>query len=77
MKNKQESDDMDNDYAPSCGVFAHKLNISVGRARVIWAPATETRGAGWVLPGGIRTEHYGDAAAAAMVIDDLLTPRVV
>lgn len=58
-------------------VFAHAKNITVGKGRVLWAPATtDTSGleheAGWVLPGGIRTQDLVAAHAAAMSLHDLI-----
>ncbi len=56
--------------------LAHRKNITVGKARVIWAMGcTSTDGIahapGWVLPGGRRTLHEVEAHMAALVINSL------
>jgi len=54
--------------------FDDVRNITVGKGRVIWAPATVTGSKqffpeGWVLPGGRRTLDREEAEAAARAID--------
>jgi hypothetical protein len=60
--------------------FSDKRNISFAGARVIWADAEPARAgsahrpprealpAGWVLPGGARTDNFDRAFAAAVNI---------
>ncbi len=60
----------DFDKAPR---FDDWRNITVGKARVIWAPAIMWRTIeGWVLPGGRRTQQLADAQAVAAAMDKLM-----
>lgn len=60
----------DSDKAPR---FDDWRNITIGRARVIWAPALMWREIeGWVLPGGRRTQQLADAQAVAAAMDKLM-----
>ncbi len=60
----------DSDKAPR---FDDWRNITIGRARVIWAPAIMWREIeGWVLPGGRRTQQLADAQAVAAAMDKLM-----
>ena len=53
--------------------FNDPKNITVGRARVIWAPAIMWRTIeGWVLPGGRRTQNFAEAHGVACVMDKLM-----
>lgn len=61
----------DTDKAPP---FDHPRNITVGKARVIYAmPVTEDfaikHPEGWVLPGGRRTQDYLEAYSMAVRMD--------
>lgn len=61
----------DFDKAPP---FTHEKNITVGKARVIYAEAVvgmfeQIHPAGWVLPGGRRTQDYLEAYSAAVRMD--------
>jgi len=48
-------------------------NITVGKARVIWAPAIMWREIeGWVLPGGLRTQKEFEAQVVAATMDRLM-----
>jgi hypothetical protein len=54
--------------------FDDVRNITVGKGRIIWAPATVVGTnrflpEGWVLPGGKRTLDREEAEAAARAID--------
>ena len=54
--------------------FTDKRNITLGLARVIWAPACRPIGRdplpdGWALPGGERTTDSGRALQVAMAMD--------
>lgn len=58
--------------------FAHENNIEVGRGRILYAEASafpDAQGrmyvAGWVLPGGRRTQDRDEAVAVATEIDRL------
>ena len=51
--------------------FRDPRNITVGIARVIWAPATAVHAAGYVLPGGLRTTDRHEAHAAAVRMNEL------
>lgn len=60
----------DNDKSPR---FDDPKNITVGRARVIWAPAIMWREIeGWVLPGGRRTQDKIEAYRAAEAMDQMM-----
>lgn len=52
--------------------FNDHRNLTVGRARVIWAPAWAYLAEGWVLPGGRRTENFAEAHAVAIRMDQLM-----
>ena len=57
--------------------FTDQKNITVGRARVIYAPALQagfkvTHSEGWVLPSGRRTDNFAEAHASAVVMDRLM-----
>jgi len=54
-------------------VFQHPMNLRDGNGRIIWGPATIDRfgvhhPAGWVLPGGKRTQNRDIALTAAFNI---------
>ncbi|MGI4776934.1 MAG: hypothetical protein ACRYGA_02255 [Janthinobacterium lividum] len=56
--------------------FAHPKNIANGKGRVMWADATRdctgrTHEAGWVLPGGIRTQDEATARAVAVALNEM------
>lgn len=56
--------------------FEHPLDITVGRGRVIYADATTDMAgkhhpAGWVLPGGARTDDPERAVLAAESVNKL------
>lgn len=58
-------------------VFIHPKNITVGRGRVLWADATidtggKAHGAGWALPGGLRTTDEVVAHTAAIALDRMI-----
>lgn len=57
--------------------FESPFDITIGKGRIIWAEATEIKGtvlpAGWVLPGGERTQDRARAEEVALAID-LETP---
>ena len=60
-------------------LFVHPENIEVGRGRILYAEASvfpdaqgKTYPAGWVLPGGRRTQAREDAVAAAADIDRMM-----
>lgn len=61
----------------SCAeVFQHPKNILIGNGRVLWGTATTDisgtfHPAGWVLPGGRRTEVRALAELVARNIDNL------
>lgn len=60
----------DSDKAPR---FDDWRNITIGRARVIWAPAIMWREIeGWVLPGGRRTIDKIEAYRAAEWLNELM-----
>lgn len=70
-----------NELAPSLATshaeFHSPHNICVGRGRVLWANATNDSSgrhhlAGWVLPGGRRTQSRDEALAVALRIDQLI-----
>ena len=57
-------------------VFHHRLNITVGKGRVLYADALPVSrshplgvDAGWVLPGGERTHEHARALAVAAGIN--------
>jgi len=53
--------------------FDDPKNITVGKARVIWAKAVPPLAhEGWVLPGGSRTANFAEAHACAVRMDALL-----
>ena len=57
--------------------FDHPENITVGKARVIYALAVigfskVIYPEGWVLPGGRRTQQLADAQAVAAAMDKLM-----
>lgn len=59
-----------------CGLFDHPKNIVVGLGRVLWgehaiSTTGESHQAGWVLPGGQRTQDEQHAYLAAAVLDQL------
>lgn len=65
-------------HAPALALFNHKKNITIRRGRIIWADETVsmTTGyhpAGWVLPGGQRTQIEAEAIEAALLIDQIDT----
>lgn len=54
--------------------YFHPWNITIGKGRILWAKAATccsgiVHPAGWVLPGGARTQNRNVAQAAAMAID--------
>lgn len=51
--------------------FRDRRNVTVQRGRIIWAPMTQNMPAGYVLPGGRRTQDEGEAWLAAVQIDKL------
>ena len=54
--------------------FCDPKNITVGKARVIWAKAIQYGPAeGWALPGGGRTANFAEAHACAARMDALMT----
>lgn len=58
--------------------FDHPRNITVGKARVIYALAVmgfskPIHPEGWVLPGGRRTTDFAEAHAAAARMEGLTT----
>jgi hypothetical protein len=62
-----------NDDKHEIAVFNDPRNITIGTARVIYAEATRPRAkapvqAGWVLPGGERTDDYNEAVRVAQWI---------
>lgn len=62
---------------PSKAYFTHANNITMGHARVIWAPACHPVGSnalpdGWALPGGERTTDRLRATLVAAAIDSML-----
>lgn len=57
---------------PKSPRFEDHRNLSVGRARVIWAPAWAYLPEGWVLPGGRRTENFAEAHGVAVAMDRLM-----
>lgn len=59
------------DQQPSPRFNDHR-NLTVGRARVIWAPAWAFLPEGWVLPGGRRTEIFAEAHGVAVEMDRLM-----
>lgn len=52
--------------------FDDPKNITVGRARVIWARKTGNIPEGWVLPGETRTANFAEAHACAVRMDALM-----
>jgi len=62
--------------AEAAEVFASEHNIVIGRGRVLWGPETTDANnryhpAGWVLPGGKRTQSRDVAEAVAHRINQL------
>lgn len=51
--------------------FTDRRNVTVQRGRIIWAPMTQNMPAGYVLPGGQRTQDEGEAWLAAAQIDKI------
>ena len=63
------------------GAIMKSLDIQIGAARVPFAPATTTRDnthfpAGFVLPGGERTDDWARALVVASNIAALITGRL-
>lgn len=54
-------------------LFVHEKNIQVGKGRVLYAEAIHdarvVQPAGWVLPGGRRTQSHEEAMLVAKEID--------
>ena len=59
------------DQQPSPRFNDHR-NLTVGRARVIWAPAWAYMPEGWCLPGGHRTQSFAEAHGIAVAMDALM-----
>lgn len=55
--------------------FSSPFDITIGKGRIIYAEALEHKGAvlpaGWVLPGGERTQDRARAEAVASAIDKM------
>lgn len=72
---------MEDDAQKKIAVFDDPKNITVGRARVIYAKAcTPIRSSvelpeAWVLPGGARLTEQYEAMAAAVQMDELMSRR--
>lgn len=66
---------MSNEYAPAPPLNDPR-NITVGTARVIWAEKLDNQPAGWVLPGGLRTNSQYRAQNAAMRMDQMMVSQV-
>lgn len=61
-------------------VFEHPFNITIGQAQVRWGtPTTDMHGvkheAGWVLPGGQRTQNRDVAETVAANIDRIISKQ--
>jgi tRNA nucleotidyltransferase/poly(A) polymerase len=70
---KTEHDQLTNQN--EIAVFDDPRNITIGFGRVIWAEATTPRHkaelpAGWVLPGGDRTNDHSEAMRVAEWISE-------
>lgn len=68
--------ELEQNESPSKAYFTHANNITVGHARVIWAPACHPVGGkplpdGWALPGGERTIDRGRAVQVAVAMDSM------
>lgn len=61
-------------------VFSSPKNVQIGMGRILWAPEGTFHGvlhpAGWVIPGGRRTNSYSEALLAAQWIDRYIRLRV-
>jgi hypothetical protein len=57
------------DTGTAVDVFFHPKSIVVGTGRVLYAERSTTRTAGWVLPGGARTDSRDEAERVATAIN--------
>ena len=72
MNARYELTDFQNQL-PIAPPFTDKRNITIGKARVIYALSTGNLPDGWVLPGGRRTTDQFEARAHAVRMNDLIT----
>ena len=68
-----------NERIPS-DIFHNPRNVQVGMGRILWGTQTTVDGvlypAGWVIPGGRRTNSYSEALLAAQWIDRYIRLRI-
>jgi hypothetical protein len=64
----------ENNHSNIAPPFSDRRNIRVGQARVVYAEAHGAHPAGWVLPGGARTDNLDVARSCALRMNELMGP---